>query len=318
MGQGEKKILISVDGSEHSFEAVRYVAQMLPAGRAKVTLFHVISRLPDSLLDVKKTSGIGYKFVGSQAWEQHQEKKIGDFMERASRILKTAGYSTDSISVVVRQRKGGIARDIGREAQKGYDALVLGRRGVSRFKDFIIGSVANKLIDHLQNVPLWVVGGHPDTKKILVAMDGSEGAMAAAEYVGNVLGDACPELLLLNVVRGLLALELSYEELSFEERDLIKLTKEELEKAKVEMESVFEDATKKLEQKGVDIRRIKTKFVSEAISRAGSIVEEADKGGYDTIVVGRRGLSKVEAFFMGRVSSKVMQLAKEKALWIVG
>jgi hypothetical protein len=35
------------------------------------------------------------------------------------------------------------------------------------------------------------------------------------------------------------------------------------------------------------------------------------------IVVGRRGLSRVEEFFMGRVSDKVLQLAKEMAVWVV-
>ena len=41
------------------------------------------------------------------------------------------------------------------------------------------------------------------------------------------------------------------------------------------------------------------------------------EGGYGTIVVGRRGLSKVYEFFMGRVSDKVLHLAKDMAVWIV-
>ena len=62
---------------------------------------------------------------------------------------------------------------------------------------------------------------------------------------------------------------------------------------------------------------ISTKTVTGALSRAGAIVHEAKQGGYGTIVVGRRGLSKVQEFFMGRVCNKVIQLAKEHTVWVV-
>ena len=60
-----------------------------------------------------------------------------------------------------------------------------------------------------------------------------------------------------------------------------------------------------------------TKIITGAHSRAGAIVQEAKQGGYGTIVVGRTGLSKVRDFFMGRVSNKVVHLAKENAVWVV-
>jgi nucleotide-binding universal stress UspA family protein len=46
-------------------------------------------------------------------------------------------------------------------------------------------------------------------------------------------------------------------------------------------------------------------------------VEEARNSSCGTIVMGRRGLSRVEEFFMGRVSKKVLQLAKWNAVWVV-
>ena len=52
---------------------------------------------------------------------------------------------------------------------------------------------------------------------------------------------------------------------------------------------------------------------------AGSFIEdeEAEGGGYSTIVVGRRGLSKIEAFFMGRVGHKVVYGGKKFTVWVV-
>jgi len=42
--------------------------------------------------------------------------------------------------------------------------------------------------------------------------------------------------------------------------------------------------------------------------------DSSDKGGYGTIVVSRRGLSKVPQFFMGCVSMKVIRLTNDQAV----
>jgi nucleotide-binding universal stress UspA family protein len=92
---------------------------------------------------------------------------------------------------------------------------------------------------------------------------------------------------------------------------------EELQNAEKAATTLLEEASGRLERAGLNRDRITTKIHSGAASRAEAIVEEARKGGYGTIVVGRRGLSRVEEFFMGRVSKKVLQLAKWTAVWVV-
>ena len=82
-------------------------------------------------------------------------------------------------------------------------------------------------------------------------------------------------------------------------------------------EAVFQKAAGHLEKAGVEGDRISTKILTGVASRAKAIVEEAKNGGYGTIVVGRKGLSRVEEFIMGRVSNKVVELAKEMAVWVV-
>ena len=81
--------------------------------------------------------------------------------------------------------------------------------------------------------------------------------------------------------------------------------------------TVYEEALKRLQKAGVNPDLIATKTVTGVASRAKAIVDEARKGDFATILVGRRGLSRVEEFFMGPVSNKVLQLAKEKAAWMV-
>ena len=49
---------------------------------------------------------------------------------------------------------------------------------------------------------------------------------------------------------------------------------------------------------------------------ARDIVAEADSG-YDEIVIGRRGISGIKELFMGSISQKVLNLAKEASVSIV-
>jgi hypothetical protein len=46
-------------------------------------------------------------------------------------------------------------------------------------------------------------------------------------------------------------------------------------------------------------------------------VGEARMGDYRTIVVGRKGQSRLRQFFMGRVSKKVVYMARGLAVWVV-
>ncbi|MEJ2588609.1 MAG: universal stress protein, partial [Deltaproteobacteria bacterium] len=84
-----------------------------------------------------------------------------------------------------------------------------------------------------------------------------------------------------------------------------------------EMGPVLEEAKRHLMDAGFDAERITTEFITGVSSRAGAIVEQANTMDYGTIVVGRRGLSRVQEFLMGRVSNKVLHLARNKAVWIV-
>jgi nucleotide-binding universal stress UspA family protein len=83
------------------------------------------------------------------------------------------------------------------------------------------------------------------------------------------------------------------------------------------MEGVFKDAQKRLIESGLDPEQITTRIITGVPSRAGAIMEEARREAAGTIVVGRRGLSKVQEFFIGRVSNKVIHLAKDLAVWVV-
>jgi nucleotide-binding universal stress UspA family protein len=319
MGIYKKKLLLAVDGSKQSFGAVRYVSQVFPPKRLEVVLFHVMTKIPDSFWDIDKSPRFRHKLAPVAAWASQQEKFIKEFMEKSRQLFLSRGLPEERVTVKIQERKAGIARDIVSEAQNGYDAVVVGRWGTSKLKDLIWGSIANKLVGHLVHVPLWVVGGIPQTDKLLVAIDNSAEAMRVVDYVGAMLEGTKRRIELFHVLRGFGFLSEGEEDGINNSDEIAKSgdAEDDFERAEEAMQEVLTEALGKLEKVGFSRDRVTTKIVTGASSRAKTIVEEAKAGGYGTIVVGRRGLSRVEEFFMGRVSSKVIQLAKEMAVWVV-
>jgi nucleotide-binding universal stress UspA family protein len=319
MSDFERNFLIAVDGSDQCLGAVRYLGKLMPSDQTKVTLFHVMNPIPESYWDLESDPGLRHKVIGVHAWEFQQEKILEDFLKKAKRSLQQAGYKEDNVKVVSRKRRVGVARDILEEARQGYTALVVGRTGLSKAKDLVFGSIANKLVSRMSGVPICVVGGRPDTKRVLVAMDRSEGAMATLDHVGGLFRGTQPELLLFHVIRGMSVFQPDYERLAVpgEESDWVIRATDEFQRAQEEIKGFLQEGIRSLEQQGVQTGRITTRVVAGAKSRAAAIVGAAKAGGYGTIVIGRRGASRVEEFVMGRVSNKVLQLAKQAAIWVV-
>ncbi len=315
-----KRILVAVDWSDQSLETVRYVSRILPSNRAEVVLFHVSSRVPASYWDSQKEPAFRYDIINVSEWERGQESIIRQFMDKSRRVLLEAGLPDDAIVVSVKERKAEIARDIMEESRYGYDAIVVGRTGVSLLKDMVLGSIANKLIERLSHMPLWVVGGRPRPDKILVGLDSSEGSMRAVRHVAQTLNDSpFTHVTLFHAVRGLESYLMGFGEvfvMSYDQSWFDRVG-EEVDKSREEMKEVFKEARNCLVSAGFAPERVDCRIMEQVGSRSGAIVSEADQGGYDTIVVGRRGLSKVQEFIMGRVGSKVIQLAKKKAVWVV-
>lgn len=315
-----KRLLVAVDGSEAALAAVRYVGGSMAPETLEVVLFHVMTKIPESFWDLEKEPAFDYRIANIEAWEAQQENLIRGFMEEARKSLLAAGVPEDGIVVNVQARKAGIARDIIAESFSGYDAVVVGRHGLSQLKDLVLGSVADKLIGKLGHVPIWVVAGMGAARKVLVPIDSSEGAMQAVRYVGQMLGGTeGVKVTLFHAMRGLDVFMQGFGE-SFvlsHDKDWLARVDQELEEARREMDGAFDRARQLLVDGGLDGDRITTRLAKDVSSRAGAIVEEARENGYDTIVMGRRGLSRIQEFFMGRVSSKVIQLAKGLTVWVV-
>ncbi|MBW2174982.1 MAG: universal stress protein [Deltaproteobacteria bacterium] len=120
------KILLALDNSKYSLKAVKYAVKTLKPD-SMVTMLTV---LPDP------TAACGLD--GPSLME--------GFMEEAKKRFVAAGFSPKNIAIRIRKKKTGISRDILKEAKRGkYDTILMGRRGLTGIKQFVAGSITNKM-----------------------------------------------------------------------------------------------------------------------------------------------------------------------------
>jgi nucleotide-binding universal stress UspA family protein len=149
-------------------------------------------------------------------------------------------------------------------------------------------------------------------RKMLLAVDGSENCRRAVDYVGTFAAATGAEVTLFSVVRDFKLQLLDVWTPRGEEIEM-KL----LEEVERDIRSMFDSYRKRLEQAGVKGTRISIKHKLRSQTRAGDILEEASKGNYGALIIGRRGLSAIQELPLGQVATKVLHRAKGTAVWIV-
>ena len=152
------KVLVALDNSDNAARAVEYVSKNFSADH-EVTLFSVI---PDTQMLCNIDSPELTPYFQSQrnvfcALEDKKKELIEAAANRAKDVLLKAGFKKEKITVKVQAKKKGIARDIVAEAEFGYDTIVMGRRGLSGIKEFMMGSVSQKVLNSAKDLSVIIV-----------------------------------------------------------------------------------------------------------------------------------------------------------------
>lgn len=160
-----------------------------------------------------------------------------------------------------------------------------------------------------------------NTDKILIAFDGSENALRSVSYTAAMAG--CRSDCQVEVV----AIERP------PDRDLFADDVSWKESCAVKAEALRQSlgrARRLLVEAGLPESAVTTRFVESCrsplresrecsinTSIALEVLRLAEEGGFGTVVVGRRGVSRQEEFLFGSVSSKIIHAAKGLAVWVV-
>jgi nucleotide-binding universal stress UspA family protein len=306
-----QKLLIALDGSEPSMRAVEYISRMVPPEHKQVVVFHVLPELPEPFFDFDLSEPVHLPTIPIIDWQRRQKERADEMATKACEILTAAGFSAGSIQVKIQPKQSGYARDILDESKKGYQALVVGRIGLSNMAEIGIGSLTTKLLSKMSHIPMVIVGQEPEPGRVLIAFDGSGGSKSCVRSVGGLMARPETDIILCYVVRPLNIYQTGAE--FFKDT----YQKEWLETRKRSIIPAISEAKKNLVAAGFQERRIFIEIISESESRASAVVREASTRRSGTIAVGRRGLTIVDEFMIGRVSTKVVHLATNKAIWVV-
>jgi nucleotide-binding universal stress UspA family protein len=303
-----RKFLVPLDGSERALRVCRHIAALTPLRGMQAVLLHVFSRYPDAHDDlppgVLKRPGIL-----PRSWRSDQLRQVQDYMQLAKRLLVSGGFPESAVEIRIQKRVNGISRDILREARDDYEFVVIRRRGMGVLAGMIIGSLTLKVLQGLTFTPLIIAGRKALGNRLLIGFDGSPGAMHALKFAGRLVGPY-PEfkICLMHVLRSGSAARPGLH------RALI--SEEQLAPVRETIMRRIETARSQLVAIGITPERVTTRFLSGAVSRAAEIAKYAEAENYGIIVLGRRGVSRVRDFFIGRVTNKVVHLARDRSVCI--
>lgn len=146
--------------------------------------------------------------------------------------------------------------------------------------------------------------------KILVAIDESKNAMKVVEYVADIVGKSRGvKITLFSVIP-----KFAHPVFKIKVEELGALTVQK----KAVIEKSMERAKKVLMNAGIARKNITIKIQetkTEEVAR--DILKETNEGKYDTLAIGRRGLSATKEFLFGSISNNVIQYAKNCTVWVV-
>ena len=148
-----EKVLLCTDGSDAAYSAINFAARLFKGMDCRVTLFMVVEQ--EALYPPIATDGMLYPEVVMPPMEnlgEVLEQRARSILEGSERPLREAGIQVEKKVMV-----GNPASDIIAEAEGDhYDMVIMGRHGHGFFKNFLIGSVSDRVVRHA-SCPVLVV-----------------------------------------------------------------------------------------------------------------------------------------------------------------
>jgi nucleotide-binding universal stress UspA family protein len=286
------KVVLAVDGSEVSSQAVRFLARLAHRDRMEITVVTVANEVH-----------LG-QHLSNDLWYPEYLRRQKEGYDKAYAEVEAAldGADVELHRFEGRGHVGGQIVDCA--AREGARLIVLGAQGHSMLDRILLGSVSDYVATHAECSVLIVRSDsmmQPGTKRITVCYDGSEAAKRAIDqflefrWVGDV---------------RVQALSVALEPPSFGE-GFIPLTPDDSAQFLAHARKQAEEAAEKLRRAEVTVD-----VTAQSGSNVGPLIVEATKRyGSELIVLGDTGLSAVSRMLLGSVSRYVLRHAQQ-SVWI--
>ena len=275
------KVLVATDGSKYGKWELNWVARLPFVEPPRVTVMHVLdfAALRAPFLPQPVAAGI----------EHYVQKEIRRMEARSAKALKEAKQQLVALKLkgTVRKEQGAIAPTILKHAPKQDGLVLVGSKGLDALDRFMLGSVSTQVTIHAPCTVLAVKERARPLRRILLATDGSKFAEKALHFLTTKLrakgwkstGGSPPEVTIVHVMAFLKGPELKNTERKLVQR-----------------------YGAKLQNAG---------YAVDEICRLGNPADEildiASEKHVDLIVTGAKGLGAIARFFLGSVSTRIVQ-----------
>lgn len=144
-----QKILVPLDGSEHSLKALEIAAQLAEKFSGKITLIHVysVSMQPVMMPEPSTSGSLGMPILTNAEISRMIEatQKFGNrILDDGEQKVKTEKVQVKKLLI-----EGHAVQEIVRLANEDrYDLIVIGARGISHVREILLGSVTDGVIHH--------------------------------------------------------------------------------------------------------------------------------------------------------------------------
>lgn len=309
----EKRILVSIDGSVVSSFILQYIGELFK-NRQDIS-FQLLTIVAAGSLPSEREWLDELDLMSMMDPETGKRyAAAGQYMHMSVKQLQRYGIDPDRISTRVQLSKSGIAKDIMAETRANlYDALLIGRRGLSRLQELIIGSTSAAILEKCRDVPIWLVDSKASSSRFLVPVNGKCHTLRAVDHLCFIMKDNPAAEITLFYSDALLA--------SGKTRDH-KYCSEHAIKAWCQLytdapDSHFQAPEQLLIENGFPAERIHRLQTSKGLYPSRQIVRQAMIDDYGTIVMGRRSEEARKGIF-GSVSGQVVGMAENTAVWLIG
>jgi len=282
-----KKLLLTVSDDPNMFNGLRFLCRFFQnKDRFQLTLLCMAA--PDSNY-CRWRNGNTADESGSGVAEMDSNWKLAQ--DEAVRMLQWDGFKPERIQIKSASsmlcRIEDIEDEIGNDS---YDALVMGRRGLNRLKDFTQQSLSHKLFKRHPDIPM-ILCRKPDLnrKNVLLCLDGSESAFSMARFVATKLKGESHMVTLCNIIK-----DTSYE------RD--------------KSIAIFKRGEEIMSEEGFDSNMLRHMiYPSDYAPRA--ILENANWGKYAVVAVGSTANGR-KKLLQDSVSNFLFTELTDSVLWV--
>ena len=276
------KIIVAVDGSKFSRWATDLLLGLPLAEEPQIEIMHVVD-VPTVTASLIAPSMVNRYRQGTAAVA---EKKFEAAQRLTAQVLERVRDRWNRVGAII--TRGPVAETIVARARKEKaDLIIVGARGLSNIQRFLLGSVSQKIVTYARCPVLVVKQKIRTLKRVLVAVDGSKAADKAVRFLRTRF-----------VPKKLQGTVVYVWEYPIQPHPASAL-----------MQVIAQKYSQPLARAG-----LKTNAMWVAGHSAQKIVKVASQKRPHLIVIGSRGLTGLNRFFLGGVSHQVVKHSRESVL----